>query len=154
MAAHYPKLRPEWWSACIDLFPFLFFFFLFSSAFPLLYRHCSIVHLHPGCRWSWQRLILFVFFCVCLDCSQSDGVQFSHLIKKSMHLRKNLPQNITVELIAASCQHHASLDQVWALRRRKGGGGWLGMVSASKGQHLHLAVGRDYGENLMHLQKP
>lgn len=85
MAAHYPKLRLEWWSARIDLPCFFLSFFpsLRSSAFSPMFRHCSSVHLHPGSRWSWQRLILFVFFCVCLDGSQSDGIQFYPFDKKT-----------------------------------------------------------------------
>lgn len=74
-----------------------------------------IVHLHPGSWWSWQRLILFVFFCVCLDSGQSNGVQFSHFIKR-LAFEESLPQSITVELITASCQHNAFLDLVWAVR--------------------------------------
>lgn len=63
MAAHYSQLKPEWWSARIDLC--LFFFFslhplLWFLSLPLL----GTLHLHPGCRWSWQRLISFVFLCL------------------------------------------------------------------------------------------
>lgn len=66
MASHYSEQRLEWWSAFIDLFCFflyIYYFFL-CWAFSPLFRHGSIAHLHPGSRWSWQRLILFVFFCL------------------------------------------------------------------------------------------
>lgn len=79
--------------------------FFVCCGFSLCFRYLSIVCLYRGCRWSWQKLISFAFFCLSGLRPEWWSLVFPSDEIKTLAFEENHPQCIMAELIAAACQH-------------------------------------------------
>lgn len=93
----------------------VFFLPLWFRSLPVL----GTMHLHPGCRWSWQRLISFVFLCLSGPGPARQSSPFSFDEIKTLAFEENLPQWYIVGLIATACQLAVFLDPDWLCEKER-----------------------------------